>query len=179
VALTASAMTDEAQRCLEAGMNTVMAKPLEIGKLRELFEQHGFRPETGASSAAPAAAPSPAMPKSAQSANPVDLAQLRGVVGDDAEFLRELCGTFTTSSARIIADMQPLLAAQDRAGLSSLAHKLKGGSSSVCAHELAKLAAALEKDARDKPFSELEPAVAAVRRAFDAAAGYVAAQVSA
>jgi HPt (histidine-containing phosphotransfer) domain-containing protein len=115
----------------------------------------------------------------AQSGIPVDLAQLRVVVGDDPEFLRELCATFTTSSARIIADMQPVLAAQDRASLSSLAHKLKGGSSSVCAHELAKLSAALEKDARDKPFSELEPAVAAVRRAFDAAAGYVATQVSA
>jgi CheY-like chemotaxis protein len=169
VALTASAMTDEVQRCLAAGMNTVMAKPLEIGKLRELFDQHGFRPETGAASAAPVAAVgsnptlSPvAPPKPAQAANPVDLAQLRVVVGDDAEFLRELCGTFSTSSARIIADMQPVLAAQDRAGLSSLAHKLKGGSSCDFAHELAKLAAALVKDARDKPFSELEPSVAAL-----------------
>jgi HPt (histidine-containing phosphotransfer) domain-containing protein len=109
----------------------------------------------------------------------VDLGQLRNVVGDDAEFLRELCQTFTTSSARIVADMGPVLVAGDRAALSSLAHKLKGGSSSVCAHELAKLAAALEKDARDKPAADLESSVAEVKRAFEAAAGYVAAQVSA
>ncbi len=110
---------------------------------------------------------------------PVDLGQLRIVVGDDSEFLRELCDTFTSSSARIVADMGTVLASQDRAALSSLAHKLKGGSASVCAHELAQLAAALEKDAKEKPFTELEPAVAAVKRAFDAAAGYVAVQVSA
>ena len=177
IALTASAMTDEVERCMAAGMNAVLAKPLEIGKLRELLEQHGFRAE-GSAATPPLAPAQPAAATAAAAATPVDLSQLRVVVGDDSEFLRELCDTFTSSSARIVADMGPVLASGDRAALSSLAHKLKGGSSSVCAHELAQLAAALEKDAKEKPLSELEPALAALRQAFDAAAGYVAAQVS-
>ncbi len=212
VALTASAMTDETEQCIAAGMNTVLAKPLEIGKLRELLEQHGFKAEGGLLSpvspsvaqgtptapepvgtASPDTAPSAesdlavleqgagssSTPAGPSASAPVDLGQLRTVVGDDSQFLRELCDTFTSSSARIVADMGPVLAAGDRAALSSLAHKLKGGSSSVCAHELARLAAALEKDARHKPLTELEPAVAKLRQAFDAAAGYVATQVSA
>jgi two-component system sensor histidine kinase/response regulator len=174
IALTASAMTDEVERCLAAGMNAVLAKPLEIGKLRELLEQHGFR----AGGTAPAAAPEEPAP-APPATNPLDLDQLRGIVGDDSDFLKELCDTFVSSSARIVEDMGQALSQGDSASLSSLAHKLKGGSSSVCAHELAKLAASLEKEAKEQPAQELAPAVAAVKRAFDAAAGYVASQVSA
>jgi signal transduction histidine kinase/CheY-like chemotaxis protein len=173
IALTASAMTDEVARCMAAGMDAVLAKPLEIGKLRELLEQHGFRAEGSGGPPVPAAAPA------APVSNPVDLDQLRGVVGDDAEFLRELCDTFVSSSTAIVSELAQALGAADRPALSSLAHKLKGGSSSVCAHELAKLAAALEKDAKEKPMPELAESVADLKRAFTAAASYVAAQIGA
>ena len=52
VALTASAMTDELERCTAAGMNAVLAKPLELGRLRELLDRYGLR----SIGAAPAAA---------------------------------------------------------------------------------------------------------------------------
>jgi signal transduction histidine kinase/CheY-like chemotaxis protein len=172
IALTASAMTDEAEKCLAAGMNAVLAKPLEIGKLRELLDHYGFRPE-GAKHP-PEAAPQKAPTFATQ---PVDLDQLRGVVGDDTDFLRELCDTFVASSTLIVSELAQAFTTGDRAALSSLAHKLKGGSASVCAHELAKLAAALEKDAKHKSMPELETSIGALCSAFDAARGYVAAQV--
>jgi two-component system, sensor histidine kinase and response regulator len=164
-------MTDEVERCMAAGMNAVLAKPLEIGKLRELLELHGLRLEGTAAPATPAPQP--------PAAAPIDLGQLRRVVGDDAEFLRELCETFIASSTAIVSELAQALAAQDRSALSSLAHKLKGGSSSVCAQELAKLAAALEKEAKEKPMSELEASISTLERAFEAARNYVAAQVPA
>ena len=171
IALTASAMTDEVQRCMAAGMNAVLAKPLEIGKLRELLDQYGFRPDGGI------AAPGDEEPM--PPVQPIDIEQLRDVVGDDSEFLRELCDTFVVSSSRIVDDLARAVSAGDRPTLGSLAHKLKGGSISVCAHELARLAASLEKDAREKPMPELEVAVEALKRALAAAAGYVAQQVAA
>jgi HPt (histidine-containing phosphotransfer) domain-containing protein len=60
-----------------------------------------------------------------------------------------------------------------------MAHKLKGGSSSICAHELAKLAATLEKDAKEKSLPELQHSVTTLRLAFDAAAGFVTAAIAA
>jgi two-component system, sensor histidine kinase and response regulator len=174
IALTASAMTDEAAQCLAAGMNAVLAKPLEIGKLRDLLDQYGFRPAGAGAAAAPAAKTEPS---TLPLAKPVDLDQLRHVVGGDTEFLRELCDTFVTSSALIVSELTQVFAGGDRTALSSLAHKLKGGSASVCAHELAKLAAVLEKDAKDKPMPELEASVGALQRAFAEARAYVAAQV--
>ena len=88
--------------------------------------------------------------------------------------MSELCETFVTSSTRIVEELTRALSAGDRAVLSAMAHKLKGGSASICAHELAKLAAALEKDAKEKSMPELQRSVDSLRRAFDDAAGYVA-----
>jgi HPt (histidine-containing phosphotransfer) domain-containing protein len=93
--------------------------------------------------------------------------------------MNELCETFVSSSARIVEELTRALSAGDRAVLSAMAHKLKGGSSSICAHELAKLAATLEKDAKEKPMPELQNAVNSLREAFDSAADYVTAEMAA
>ena len=74
---------------------------------------------------------------------PVDFDQLRTIVGDDRAFMNELCETFVQSSGRIVEELERALSAGDRVVLSAMAHKLKGGSSSICAHELAQMAATL------------------------------------
>jgi CheY-like chemotaxis protein len=184
IALTASAMTDELERCTAAGMNGLLAKPLEIGRLREILDRYGLRSDDstvaailaqgdGVASADLQAAPAPAV-------RPVDLEQLRTLIGDDRAFLQELCETFVASSSRIVEDLGRALASGDRPALSSLAHKLKGGSASVCAHHVARLAAALEKDAKEeRPLEELAQSVATLRKAFDEAAGYVHTEMAA
>jgi CheY-like chemotaxis protein len=178
VALTASAMTDEMERCTAAGMDALLAKPLELPRLCEVLDRYGFRPAAPEAAPDAAQAPAPAAPADVAPAlisKPVDLDQLRTLVGDDREFMNELCETFVTSSARIVEELTRALSVGDRAVLSAMAHKLKGGSSSICAHELARLAATLEKDAKEKPLPELEHSVNSLRLAFDAAAGYVTA----
>ena len=173
VALTASAMTDELQRCTAAGMDDLLVKPLELARLCELLDRYGFRaslaPETAAAPAAAAPAPAP----TALVKKPVDMEELRALVGDDRDFMSELCETFVVSSQRIVEELERALSAGDRAVVSAMAHKLKGGSTSICAHELAQIAAALEKDAKERPMPELERSVQSLRRAFETCAGYV------
>jgi HPt (histidine-containing phosphotransfer) domain-containing protein len=93
--------------------------------------------------------------------------------------MNELCETFVESSGRIVEELERALSAGDRAVLSAMAHKLKGGSSSICAHELAKMAATLEKDAKEKPLPELRASIDSLRRAYTDAAGYVTAEMAA
>jgi CheY-like chemotaxis protein len=176
IALTASAMTDELERCTAAGMDGLLAKPLELTRLRETLERHGMRTD-GASVAASGAAMA-ATQLVGEVMNPLDLEQLRTIVGEDEDFMQQLCETFVSSSLRIVEELTRALLDGDRAVLASLAHKLKGGSASVCAHQLSKLAAALERDAKDKSLPDLEQSVAALRHAFGAAADYVAAEVA-
>jgi signal transduction histidine kinase/DNA-binding response OmpR family regulator len=172
VALTASAMTDEMERCTSAGMNDLLVKPLELSRLCELLDRYGFRANLAAD--APAApAPAAASPPTAPARNPVDMDELRALVGEDRDFMSELCETFVTSSSRIVEELERALSAGDRAVVSAMAHKLKGGSTSICAHELAKLAATLEKDAKEKPMPELVRSVHSLRRAFETCADYV------
>jgi CheY-like chemotaxis protein len=183
VALTASAMTDEIERCLSAGMDAVLAKPLELPRLCEMLDRYGLR-RGGSESAEGATSSDVAATSSladlAQPAQkPVDLDELRTMVGDDPEFMSELCETFVTSSGRIVEELTRALSAGDRAVLSAMAHKLKGGSTSICAHELARLAASLERDARERPIPELQQTVDSLRRAFDDAADYVTAEMAA
>jgi signal transduction histidine kinase/CheY-like chemotaxis protein len=175
VALTASAMTDEMERCTAAGMDAMLAKPLELARLCEILDRYGFR----SGIAGPGAAPAEPAPVAAMALKPVDLDQLRLIVGDDRTFMNELCETFVSSSARIVEELTRALSDGDRAVLSAMAHKLKGGSASICAHELARIAATLEKDAKEKSLVELQQAVDSLRRAFDDAAGYVTAEMAA
>jgi HPt (histidine-containing phosphotransfer) domain-containing protein len=176
IALTASAMTDEMERCSAAGMDALLAKPLELPRLCELLDRYGLRSAPPLTETADAPA---AQSVTAPQIKPVDLDQLRAIVGDDRDFMNELCETFVASSSRIVEELTRALSAGDRAVLSAMAHKLKGGSASICAHELAKLAATLEKDAKERSLPELEQSVSALRRAFDEAAGYVTAAMAA
>src|SRR5690606_28703211 len=153
--------------------------PLELPRLREVLDRFGMRSGTASAAAGGSVSPLVAAASAVVQASPVDLEQLRTLVGDDRAFLRELCETFVSSSSRIVEELGRAISDGDRAVLSGLAHKLKGGSASVCATELAKLAAALEKDAKDKPFEELEHSLASLRRAFDEAAEYVATEIAA
>src|SRR5690606_4906640 len=104
-ALTASAMTDELERCTAAGMDGLIAKPLELPRLREVLDRFGMRSGTASAAAGGSVSPLVAAASAVVQASPVDLEQLRTLVGDDRAFLRELCETFVSSSSRIVEEL--------------------------------------------------------------------------
>ncbi|MGB6452477.1 MAG: PAS domain-containing protein [Steroidobacteraceae bacterium] len=169
IALTASAMTDELERCLAAGMDGLLTKPLEPIRLGETLARHGL----GGAGAAIAS-----LPLIRPSAQAIDLARLRTIVGEDHEFVQELCQTFLTSSGRIVDELRRALAADDRALLGTLAHKLKGGSGSVCAQRVGDLAAVLERSSATRSAADLGELVEQIVTAIRECAGFIEAQVA-
>ncbi len=169
IALTASAMTDELERCIAAGMDGLLTKPLEPVRLGETLARHGLAGEGATITALPLLRPA---------AQAIDLARLRAIVGEDHEFVQELCRTFLASSGRIVDELRRALAVDDRALLGALAHKLKGGSGSVCAQRVGDLAAVLERSSATRSAVDLGELVEQIVAAIRECAGFIEAQVA-
>jgi two-component system sensor histidine kinase/response regulator len=160
VALTASAMTDELDRCLAAGMDGLLTKPLQQLRLREVLERHGLGSMRDATLRDGVRSPVERVVAPA-----LDVARLRTLVGDDPQFMEELCRTFMASSTRLIEELRQAVASEDRPQVKALAHKLKGGAGSVCAQRITDLSLALEHTALVAPLAELAGVVEQIRAA--------------
>jgi two-component system, sensor histidine kinase and response regulator len=135
VALTANVLAGQLERCMEAGMDDFLAKPLEVERLREVLERFGL-----------VATNLPALITPQASEDPVDLQRI-AEIADDPEFAHELLATFIDSSRQIVAEVRAAMDAAERPGVARAAHKLKGASANIGARELQRLAAQLEAQA--------------------------------
>ncbi len=160
VALTASAMTGQRERCLAAGMDELLIKPLEIGRLQEVLDRFGLRIDPGALSLDEAAVEElvSAPPRVAA----VDRGRLRQVTGDDADFARDLARTFTLTSAELIGRMRESAARGDRDALIRAAHTLKGACGNIHASLLYELCSQLESTAGALSETDLTQRIAQV-----------------
>ena len=157
VALTANVLASQFQSCLDAGMDDVLAKPLEASRLRDLLERIGLNRTSAAATVAPLADSGPSLAPA-----PLDLARLASLAGDDTGFMRELLATFRASAAAGLAAMEGALPTLDREGLRRAAHKLRGASENIGAMRLRDLAALLESEAAAGPADQLARVVASL-----------------
>ena len=134
VAMTAEAFKGDRERCLAAGMDDYLAKPVELHQLQDMLIKYlGER-------RAAQAAPSPALDDSA----PLDMARLREATGDDPELEREIIELFLEDQDRRLVLMRQELDKGDMDAMRILAHTLRGAAGCVGAVRLAAVAARLQ-----------------------------------
>jgi CheY-like chemotaxis protein len=150
VALTAHAFPAERDRCLTAGMDDYLPKPIRAPDLLATLDRWWTR-------AAPtAAAATAASLNTTRAASPLD----RAVIAD----LREAIGDITPVIEAALADLPQRLATLSRAvtdaandSIRAETHALAGACGNLGAHEAARLAHALETLSRsDDPSGALE-----------------------
>ncbi|MGH8176264.1 MAG: PAS domain-containing protein, partial [Steroidobacter sp.] len=165
VALTANAMSGQLERCIEAGMDGFLTKPLEIARLHETLERFGFGVASGSSSESDGA--------TLADSTPIHLAHLNELTDGDTEFAHELAMTFVASGEQVFAEIRDALSAFDRAALSRAAHKLKGASANIHADVLRDVAWSLEAQAANLDQQRLKELIAELEREFQRAAEFL------
>ena len=154
IAMTAHATTEERQRCLAAGMNDHIAKPINPSHLIETVA-HFY---DGATPAAPAH-PVDSMagrerpPEPDGNLPPIDgLDAAAGLsrVGGNRRLYIKLLREFIEQQGRAAAQVSDALAAGDIGQAERLAHSLNGVAGNLGARRLQSVAARLEKAIRDR-----------------------------
>jgi signal transduction histidine kinase/DNA-binding response OmpR family regulator/HPt (histidine-containing phosphotransfer) domain-containing protein len=150
VAMTANAMEQDRRRCIDAGMNDFLAKPIDPQDMVATMVRWIRGSPRAGTGAVPA--PAPTMAAATPPASSVDLPRVAGLdtklglsrmMGKKPLYLRML-RRYVESQKDTGVQIRSALAANDRSTAERLAHTLKGVSGNIGASDLQSLADALE-----------------------------------
>ena len=180
IAMTAHAMQGDREKCLAAGMDEYIPKPIRINVLREKLTAVLTQLDGEVAAAPDCVAPPADEETTASSA--LDWNHATVTVAGDESLLRELVTIYLGESRALMEQLAVAMAESDTALLLRTAHTLKGASISVGAHRIADLAQQVEAVAQHGKLSEaaghLEPLRFEVDRAGQEIRAYVASPAS-
>ena len=140
VALTADVLSSEAERCLAAGMDDHLGKPVSLAQLQQVLAR--WLPKAAAQAAA---APAPMTPRRTDGAPEIlNLEYMRETFGAIDGTAIDLLRRYVESTALLLAEIDRAVAARKADDARYAAHSAKGASHSAGADELAALCADLE-----------------------------------
>jgi len=177
MALTAYAMRGDRERCLAAGMDEYLTKPVKPEELSAALNRLVEASASTEGAARGAAAPVPreavrseAAPVVTADAAPeagFDFSAALNYVGGDRALLDELLGIFVEDAPLRMEAIRRALAGREAADLTREAHTIKGALKVIGAATAAGLAQGLEALGRDGNMGEADKLAAALEREID------------
>ncbi|VVO68902.1 Sensor histidine kinase RcsC [Pseudomonas fluorescens] len=149
---TANAQAEERTRCLKAGMDECLFKPIRLHDLAQALMAASHCDIAAASSAAPALAE-------------IDLSTLEQMAGNDRGLIEHLRKEVLNSLHLDLQRLDLLQQEQNRAGLRELAHHIKGGAQMVGAARVVAACIELEQACREAHAAPLDTSSDALREA--------------
>jgi PAS domain S-box-containing protein len=143
IAMTAHAMEGDREKCLAAGMDHYVTKPIDKKRIFEAVE-----------SVCAARAPAASVDMNASSAElNFDPGVALKRVDGDRELLREVAGLFFEDTPRLLTEVRNAVQRGDANALARSAHTLKGSVSNFGARTASEAAASLEQMGRNGDFA--------------------------
>ena len=155
VALTANALAGDRERCLAAGMDDYLAKPIIESELQRVLDR--FIP------AAPAT---------------VDPSVLNGMREVGPDFVRELVAVYIDDAAVRLDAMRKAIERDDARALAFAAHAFKSSSGNVGAEMVRRMCEELESMGREGRMEGVQEKLSSLRREYDRAESELRANVT-
>jgi CheY-like chemotaxis protein/HPt (histidine-containing phosphotransfer) domain-containing protein len=163
IAMTANALDGDKKKCLAAGMDDYISKPVKADVLRRLLERWTTSLATSLRAAVSDAEPLGSSPRS----NVIDYAQLLSlsmIKAPGEDFVTELIDLFLKESASNLKALREAVSSSDAMEIQRLAHLLKGSSASIGAPGMAALCEDLE---RTEPTRDSRPFLVLLENEFE------------
>ncbi len=146
IAITADALKGTGERCINAGMDDYLTKPMKLQKLRETLERWTHagtaEDETETDSGSAQA--------NSETQEDIDPNALGNILGtQDPAILADYYNDFLDTNAPTVKQIEEAFQKKDLADISALAHKLKSAARTVGANALADCCQALETAGKD------------------------------
>ncbi len=152
VALTAHAMASDREKCLAAGMDDYLSKPISLEEMGRTLEKWSSgrkvaEAPTRVATAAPEAAESETLDRSA-------LFSLRLLQDGSEDFVTDLIRTFKETTPKSLDRLAEAIVEKDGTVISDEAHRLKSGCASLGAKGMAAICLKLERVGEKRAFEK-------------------------
>ena len=168
IAMTAHAMQGDRERCLEAGMNDYVTKPVSPHALADALGKWLPKETAATTKQAPGAPKETASVSDPEQKAPVfDKAGMMARLMDDEDLARTIAEGFLADLPRQIEELRGYLEAGNAPGAERQAHTIKGASANVGGESLRAVAFEMEKAAKAGDLDTVNARMAELETEFD------------
>ncbi|NLX12605.1 MAG: response regulator [Phycisphaerales bacterium] len=181
IAMTAYAMQGDRERCLAAGMNDYISKPIKAGVLIELLAKWSRRidkscsgPKVVSQGRVGRDIEVDAGDEGAVPTAPIDIPTALDNLAGNQRILARVVDLFQSNVGKTLGELEAAYRAGDAALLKVTAHGLKGAAANICAESIRRTAECLEQQAAENQLDEVEELIGLLARHVDELCQYLA-----